>query len=96
MSAGRRLRAPCRGVGCRRHRCVAPCGELGRLIKYGCCKLGVLLLLFNATRTLSGPPSTGAAIAMEGGAAVQGAALEEKVFFLLSLRRRKPSVNVLV
>jgi len=27
----------------------------------------VLLVLFNTTRTLSGPPSTGAAIAMDGG-----------------------------
>ena len=30
----------------------------------------VLLLLFNTTRTTSGPPSTGAAIAMDGGVAV--------------------------
>ena len=28
-----------------------------------------LLLLFNTTRTTSGPPSTGAAIAMDGGVA---------------------------
>ena len=30
---------------------------------------GHVLLLFNTTRTLSGPPSTGAAIAMDGGVA---------------------------
>ena len=30
----------------------------------------VLLLLFNTTRTTSGPPSTGATIAMDGGVAV--------------------------
>ena len=39
---------------------IAPCGiVVGK----------VLLLLFNTTRTTSGPPSTGAAIAMDGGVA---------------------------
>jgi hypothetical protein len=32
-------------------------------------KTALLLLLFNTTRALSGPPSTGAAIAMDGGVA---------------------------
>jgi hypothetical protein len=40
-----------------------------RLFSHGCKLLLLLLLLFNTTRTLPGPPSTGAAIAMEGGVA---------------------------
>ena len=39
----------------------------------------LLLLLFNTTRTTSGPPSTGAAIAMDGGVADTQPAITQAV-----------------
>ena len=39
----------------------------------------LLLLLFNTTRTTSGPPSTGAAIAMDGGVAGTQPAITQAV-----------------
>ena len=39
----------------------------------------MLLLLFNTTRTTSGPPSTGAAIAMDGGVADTQPAITQAV-----------------
>ena len=38
-----------------------------------------MLLLFNTTRTFSGPPSTGAAIAMDGGVADTQPAITQAV-----------------